>query len=307
MFSASIKTIGAFLIPKKQKERIFHMKNRTIIGIVCIVLALILTFAIAPLVNKMAESRVDIVRMKNDVIQGHQISENDVVTVKVGGYNLPANVILKKESVVGRFATTDLKAGDYLLPSKLTDTSDKAADVFRSLTGDKQAISITIQTFAGGLSGKLQNGDIVQLVVFENAQTKAHIPAALTYVRVITTTTADGADKDELTVNEDGTYELPSTVTLLVNQAQAKLLVEYENKGRIHADLVYRGDEATAQKFLDAQDDYFKYLEEHPVTDQPGEETDDGGEGFDIVKHANDIINGRVPAYIPGQEGDGNE
>ncbi len=283
------------------------MKNRTIIGIVCIVLALILTFAIAPLVNKMAESRVDIVRMKNDVIQGHQISENDVETVKVGGYNLPANVILKKESVVGRFATTDLKAGDYLLPSKLTDTSDKAADVFRTLMGDKQAISITIQTFAGGLSGKLQNGDIVQLVVFENAQTKAHIPAALTYVRVITTTTADGADKDELTVNEDGTYELPSTVTLLVNQAQAKLLVEYENKGRIHADLVYRGDEATAQKFLDAQDDYFKYLEEHPVTDQPGEETDDSGEGFDIVKHANDIINGNVPAYIPGQEGDGNE
>ena len=283
------------------------MKNRTIIGIVCIVLALILTFAIAPLVNKMAESKVDIVRMKQDVVQGHQISENDVEVVKVGGYNLPADVIQKKENVVGRFATTDLKAGDYLLPSKLTSTSDKANDVFRTLNGDKQAISITIQTFAGGLSGKLQNGDIVQLVVYRNSTAKTFIPGALTYVKVITTTTAEGADKDELTVNEDGTYELPSTVTLLVNQAQAKLLVEYENSGRIHADLVYRGDEATAQKFLDAQDDYFKYLEEHPVTDQPGEETDEGGEGFDIVKHANDIINGRVPAYIPGQEGDGNE
>ena len=283
------------------------MKNRTIIGIVCIVLALILTFAIAPLVNKMAESKVDIVRMKQDVVQGHQISENDVEVVKVGGYNLPADVIQKKENVVGRFATTDLKAGDYLLPSKLTNTSDKANDVFRTLNGDKQAISITIQTFAGGLSGKLQNGDIVQLVVYRNSTAKTFIPGALTYVKVITTTTAEGADKDELTVNEDGTYELPSTVTLLVNQAQAKLLVEYENSGRIHADLVYRGDEATAQKFLDAQDDYFKYLEEHPVTDQPGEETDADGEGFDIVKHANDIINGRVPAYIPGQEGDGNE
>ena len=283
------------------------MKNRTIIGIVCIVLALILTFAIAPLVNKMAESKVDIVRMTSDVVQGHQISENDVEVVKVGGYNLPTDVIKKKENVVGRFATTDLKTGDYLLPSKLTNTSDKANDVFRTLNGDKQAISITIQSFAGGLSGKLQNGDIVQLVVYRNSTAKTFIPGALTYVKVITTTTAEGADKDELTVNEDGTYELPSTVTLLVNQAQAKVLVEYENSGRIHADLVYRGDEATAQKFLDAQDDYFKYLEEHPVTDQPGEETDDAGEGFDIVKHANDIINGRVPAYIPGQEGDGNE
>ena len=126
-------------------------------------------------------------------------------------------------------------------------------------------------------------------------------------MKVITTTTADGADKDELTVNEDGTYELPSTVTLLVNPAQAKLLVEYENRGRIHADLVFRGDDATAQKFLDAQDAYFKYLEEHPDDGQPIDGDEPEKEGFDIVKYANDIINGKVPAYIPVQDGDGNE
>ena len=282
------------------------MKNRTIIGIVCIVLALVVTFAVAPLVNRMAESKIDIVRMTKDVVQGHQISENDIEVVKVGGYNLPTDVILKKENVVGRFATTDLKAGDYLFPSKLTSTSDKANDVFRTLDGTKQAISITIQTFAGGLSGKLQNGDIVQLVVYENDRSEAFIPGGLTYVKVITTTTAEGADKDELTVNEDGTYELPSTVTLLVNQAQAKLLVEYENKGRIHADLVYRGDESTAQKFLEAQDEYFRQLKEK-TEEGDSEEPGDDEEGFDIVKYANDIINGKVPAYLPDTEASGNE
>ena len=282
------------------------MKNRTIIGIVCIVIALIVTFAVAPLVNRMADSKVDIIRMKSNVTQGHQISENDIEVVKVGGYNLPANVITKKENVIGKYATTDLKSGDYLLPSKLTSVSDKADDVFRTLNGDRQAISITIQTFAGGLSGKLQNGDIVQLVVYQNSRTKAIIPGALTYIKVITTTTADGTDKDELTVNEDGTYELPSTVTLLVNKAQAKLLVEYENSGKIHAELVFRGDESTAQKFLDAQDAYFKYYEEHP-DEIPTEENENTNSGFDIVQYANDIINGNVPAYIPGQEGDGNE
>ena len=282
------------------------MKNRTIIGIVCIVAALVLTFAVAPLVNRAADSRTEIVRMTRDVTRGHQISENDIEVVKVGGYNLPSGVIEKKENVTGMFAATDLKAGDYLLPSKLTATSDRADDVFRTLTGDRQAVSITIQTFAGGLSGKLQNGDIVQLTVYESSRSKAFIPGALTYVKVITTTTADGADRDELTVNEDGTYDLPSTVTLLVNQEQAKLLVEYENRGRIHAGLVYRGDEATAQKFLDAQDEYFRYLEEHPAADEP-QITDDDEGGFDIVKYANDIINGKVPAYISGQDGDGNE
>ena len=43
-------------------------------------------------------------------------------------------------------------------------------------------------------------------VVYRNSTAKTFIPGALTYVKVITTTTAEGADKDELTVNEDGTY-----------------------------------------------------------------------------------------------------
>lgn len=233
------------------------MKNRTIIGIVCLVLALVVTFGIAPVVNRLSDSRTEIVRMKKDVGQGHRISENDIEIVTVGSHGLVNGTITKKESVVGKFATCDLKVGDALFPSKLSDHSDSAEDVFRTLNGDKQAISITITSFAGGLSGKLRNGDIISLVVFDNATQEAVIPAGLTYVKVITTTTKDGFDKDELTPNEDGSYELPTTLTLLVNSEQAKLLVEYEHSGVIHANLVYRGDSKTAQGFLDAQETYF--------------------------------------------------
>ena len=233
------------------------MKNRTIIGIVCIALALVVTFGIAPLVNKISDSRTDIVRMKKDVDQGHLISEDDIEIVAVGSHGLANGTIKKKDEVVGKFAACDLKAGDALFPGKLSQTSDSAEDVFRTLNGKKQAMSITISSFAGGLSGKLQNGDIISLVVFNRNDGEAKIPAGLTYMRVITTTTKDGSDKDKLTPNEDGTYELPTTVTLLVNPEQAKLLVAYENTAVIHANLVYRGDSKTAQKFLDAQDLYF--------------------------------------------------
>ena len=234
------------------------MKNRTIIGIVCIVLALIVTFGVAPLVNKMADSRTDIVRMKKDVEQGHLISENDIEVVTVGGHGLADGTITKKEEVVGKFAACDLKVGDSLFSSKLSDKSDSADDVFHTLNGEKQAISITISSFAGGLSGKLENGDIISLIVYKNDTREAIIPAGLTYMKVITTTTQKGFDKDEVTPNEDGTYELPTTVTLLVNPEQAKLLVQYENTGVMHANLVYRGDSKEAQKFLDAQDRYFE-------------------------------------------------
>lgn len=271
------------------------MKNRTIIGIVCIVLALVVTFGVAPLVNKMADNRTDIVRMKKDVDQGFLISEDDIEIVTVGSHGLASGTITKKEDVVGKFAACDLKVGDALFPSKLSNDSDSADDVFRTLNGEKQAISITISSFAGGLSGKLENGDIISLVVFENDTHKAIIPAGLTYVKVITTTTKDGFDKDEVTPNEDGTYELPTTVTLLVNPEQAKMLVEYENTGIIHADLVYRGDSKTAHKFLDAQDLYFELLEAEDEEDPDAQETpEDGGEEDeptnDIVQDANDII-----------------
>ena len=273
------------------------MKNRTIIGIVCIVLALIVTFAVAPMVNKISDSRTDIVRMKKDVDQGHLISDDDIEIVTVGSHGLAIDTITKKEDVVGKFAACDLKVGDSLFPSKLSLTSDSADDVFHTLNGEKQAISITISTFAGGLSGKLENGDIISLIVFDNDTNEAFIPAGLTYVKVITTTTQSGFDKDEVTPNEDGTYELPTTVTLLVNPAQAQMLVEYENTGVIHADLVYRGDSKTAQKFLDAQDLYFEMLEaedEGPDDNEEPDEDPEDGPVSDIIQDANDIIWGNV-------------
>jgi pilus assembly protein CpaB len=278
------------------------LKNRTIIGIVCIVLALVVTFAVAPLVNKLSDSRADIVRLKSDIAQGHMIQESDIEVVTVGSTGLPTNIITKKEAVVGKFAACDLKANTDLLQSMISDKSDNADDVFHTLNGKKQAISITISSFAGGLSGKLENGDIVSLVIFENETNEATIPGGLTYVKVITTTTAEGFDKDELTPNEDGTYELPTTLTLLVNPTQAKMLVEYENRGVIHADLVYRGDSKTAQKFLDAQDLYFELLAEKEDEDtaEPDENNPSGGNN--IIQDANDIIwgtnhGGNNPTY----------
>jgi pilus assembly protein CpaB len=235
------------------------------------------------------------------------ISESDVEIVTVGTEGLPSTVITKKETAIGKFASCDIKANTDLLQSMLTDKSDSADDVFRTLDGKKQAISITISSFAGGLSGKLENGDIVSLIVFEKDTDEAIIPGGLTYVKVITTTTAEGFDKDEVTPNEDGTYELPTTLTLLVNPGQAKMLVEYENKGVIHADLVYRGDSEKAQKFLDAQDLYFEMLDEQENEESSESNGNKPSGGNNIIQDANDIIwgtnhGGNNPTYSEGGE-----
>ena len=240
------------------------MKNRTAIGIVCIILAVAVTFVVSPLVNNISDKKTEVVRFVADVSHGTEIKDTDVEIVKISNSALPEKIIKDKKSVVGKFATADIFKGDFATENKVTDNANTANDVMASLKGDKVAMSITINSFAGGLSGKLENGDIVSIYVTDK-DNHTEVPASLKYVKVITTTTSGGIDENDVVENEDGSFELPSTITLLVSSKQATVLANYEENASMHVALVFRGDTEKAQKFLDKQD---KFLE--TKTDKEG-------------------------------------
>lgn len=155
------------------------MKNRTIIGIVCMILAVATTFAIAPVVNRLTSDTTTVVWLKQEVGRGTKITEDQVETVKVKTDTMPQGVYVKTADVVGKYASSTLYAGDILTKAKLSGDSNNADDVLATLNGSKVAVSVTIDTFAAGLSGKLQNGDIISLIaVDKNAGTSA-IPGEL--------------------------------------------------------------------------------------------------------------------------------
>ena len=233
------------------------MKNRTIIGIVCMVLAIVITFLVAPVVNNLTSDTTSVVRLAKNVTQGSPISESDIEVVKVKSDTMPKGVILKKKDVVGKYASSNLFVGDYFTKAKLSGEANTADDVFASLDGTKMAVSVTIDNFAAGLSAKLQNGDIISIIVTPKSAGETKIPAELKYVKVVTTTTAGGIDKDSIVKNEDGSYQVPSTITVLANETQAKLLAQYESNANMQVALVYRGDKKTADKFLAKQNNYF--------------------------------------------------
>ena len=150
------------------------MKNRTIIGIVCMILAVAMTFAIAPVVNRLTSDTTTVVRLKQEVGRGTKITEDQVETVKVKTDTMPQGVYVNTADVVGKYASSTLYAGDILTKAKLSGDSNNADDVLATLNGSKVAVSVTIDTFAAGLSGKLQNGDIISLIVVDkNAGTSA--------------------------------------------------------------------------------------------------------------------------------------
>ena len=245
-------------------------RNRTVIGVLCILLALIICFGITPIFSRSASEKTEIVRVTKDIKEGDEITAEMVQTVEVGAYNLPQNLMTDKKEVVGKYATADLAAGDYILSSKLSAVPAAENAYLYNLDGTKQAISVTIKSFATGLSGKLESGDIVTVIVADyQGKGETAIPPELQYVEVISVTASSGYDANTGEVVDE--KELPSTVTLLVTTEQAKVLAELEQDSELHLALVYRGAPENAAKFIAAQDALIKELYAEPEPENSGE------------------------------------
>jgi len=233
-------------------------RNRTIVGVACIVLSLIICFGLTPLYNGALNAKTEIIRVSKDIAKGELITSTMIQKVEVGKFNLPASVLSEEASVVGKFAKSDLSKDDYILSSKLSDAPLTTYQYLNDFSGKERAISVSIKSFAAGLSGKLEQGDIVSLYVSDYGESKETItPSELQYVQVLAVTAPTGLDTDEYEDNQKNSVEedkeLPSTVTLKVAPIQAKLLAELEVKGKIHVVFIYRGSEENSQKFLEEQ------------------------------------------------------
>lgn len=234
-------------------------KNRTMLGIFCIVVSLIICFAITPLVNQGLSKKTTIVRFNQNVMEGEQITKEMLDEVEVGNYNLPENVVRNISDAEGKYLLASVCAGDYIVSGKLSDEPAAENKYLYSLNGEKQAMSITINTFAEGLSGKLKSGDIVSVIAPDYLGSgETVIPAELKYVEVIAVTAKSGYDAN--TEEETEEKELPSTVTVLVKPEQSKLLARLEAEGEIHLSLVYRGEYSKAMEFITAQDEVLEEL-----------------------------------------------
>ena len=231
------------------------LRNRTVIGIICILLSLIICFAVTPLFNRAISEKTEIVRVTKEIRKDEEITADMVETVEVGSYNLPKSVIADRNGVIGKFASAELQPGDYILASKVAEEPAAENAYLYNLNGEKQAISVSVKSFAAGLSGKLQSGDIVSVIAPDyKKQGITVIPPELQYVEVIAVTADSGADANTGEQMEDGEdRELPDTVTLLVTPEQSLVLAELEAEGDIHLSLVYRGTQENAAEFISAQ------------------------------------------------------
>lgn len=260
-------------------------KNRTVLGIICIVLAVVICFVVSPIISKTSSKTVSIVKADKEIKAGDEITKDMVTEVSMSIANQPSNVIKDENEVIGKYASMDMTKGDYVLQNKISESPYIENTYLAGLDGTNRAISVSLKSFANGMSGKLKSGDIVSIIAPDyNKSGLTVVPSELQYVEVIAATTESGREVDEEA--EEDEDNLPSTVTLLVSEKQAVILADLEKNGNIHMSLVYRGDRKNAEKFLKAQKELNEPTpskeptqQEEPDKQQPESEENNDGNG----------------------------
>lgn len=261
-------------------------RSRTVIGAVCILLAVLVCFGITPLFNEGLKAQTEAVRVRAEVIpRGTYITADMVEVYTRGTSGMEASIATSLDEVVGRYTDVELRKNTDVNTAWLFSEPLTQYEYLTRLNGSKVAISVTIPTFAKGGSGKVEAGDIITLYATDKDTGETTQPPELKYVEVLAATQSSGADKEYQAPTENKDEEnpeetLPATITLLVNSEQAQLLAHLEESNSLHLAFVYRGTRTNAEKFLAAQDAFFTEpeTETEDVNDQaeaPAESADD--------------------------------
>jgi pilus assembly protein CpaB len=238
------------------------LKNRFVIGALCIVAALLIAFfALPSLQNGNQGAYVSAVRMKQPIETGTQLTAEMLETVSIPE-TLIEGSISDISSAVGKYAVADLYMGDYLTAEKLSSTLAEQNSFPAGTARGKTVVSVTLPTLASGVSGHLLPGDVVTVMALprgsvnqslgvepeteETDLSGAVIYPELRYVEVCMVTASDGADASvEVQPDEDTKNSLPVTVSFYATEQQALLLAELENQSIIHLAFVARGADVT--------------------------------------------------------------
>lgn len=233
------------------KEKLRKLtKNKMVVGIFCIGTALVMS-----LVSMNMKAGGDSV--KNVVVTTKEIGVGDKITDEMIEYKKlsgdTTGLITNKEDVLGKYANISMVKGDYITNEKLSVEAIYGSAYLENLDEDDRAISVSITSNAKGLSGKLESGDIVSVILSstENEEDRkdTYIPEELKYVEIISVSDTSGYDVGS---NEEA-KKIGSTVTLLVREEQSLILANAEGLNDIHFQLVYRGNDERKQKLLEEQ------------------------------------------------------
>lgn len=223
-----------------------YIKNRYVIFALCLILAGIIAFVIVPAGNRHMTDSVDVVKVTRKVEENTQITEDMLEIKQLPKSAVTDNTIFDKAEIIGKIANVTLLPEDNLVKEKFTDIKSAADNaLYKTDSPNRRAISVTVSSLASSVSGKIMPGDVVSVYGFLNDTKQLAEYEDLEYLEVIGVSNSNAEELSERSSDSETDSSdklIPATVTLSVNQNQARELVILENTGSIHIVFAGRGE-----------------------------------------------------------------
>lgn len=252
------------------------LKNRLVIGCICIIAAFAIGFIAVPKITDLLNDKVTVVVLSKEIKKGEVISADKLRTIQMSLGDIPYEsgqyyncidtsnggqtnnrILLKDNSNQPRvlYATTDMYVNDVVTNSKISSSYPYRDEYMRSLGENEYAVTVSVSSLAASLGAKVMAGDIVSLLICDKESVIANVPAELMYVEVLSLVNSDAAEINGS--NDSSENGVPSVVTFKANLYQAQLLAGFDKNATIHLALACRGDAVKAKELLKKQEQYF--------------------------------------------------
>lgn len=228
-------------------------KSKLFLGIICLILAAAIAFYVLPNVYESKAATVHAVKLAEDVPVGTVIADSMLVAAEVGSYGLPDSIMLEITEAVGKVASQNMYAGEFLTSTRLITEEEHRAQIAEETKGlGKGNCLVTIQ-FSGasaGVASVLRSGHIVDVhECVENEDDTLSVEKVLSSMYVYDVLNADLQSLDELderreevVIEEDTDYDFePAFVVFRCTESQAQTLIRLERMETLHLTLQRTG------------------------------------------------------------------
>lgn len=255
------------------------IKNRLVIGCICIVLAFVLGFIGVPfLVEKMSD-KVNVVVANQDIPKGTKLDESMFRIIEVSQGDLPymmtdlyksiiskaandqgknnadnSSSIFGKDKTEGKYAAVEISKNDYISRQKITSSIPYKDKELRELGENEYAVTISVSALDASVAGKVRAGDVITPMIIsgDGSEKKANVYDEVRYMEIISVSDKDGAD-----ISTNNSESLPAVVTLKCNFTQAVMLAQLNSSNKIHLAFAAHAESERSVELLKVQSDFF--------------------------------------------------
>lgn len=244
------------------------LKNRFVIGCICIVLAFAVGFIGVPFFTDKTSDKIQVVIAGADIKAGTELTESMFRIIEMNLSDLPYQTsslysavtgendscIFVKDSGNKMYASKDIYTNDFVTKSKVTSKIPYKDKELRELEADEFAVTVSAGSLSSSVAGKIRAGDVVTILVAtgEEEETEAMIYPELMYMEIMSVSTDEAVD-----ISDSSSGLIPAFVTLRCNLTQARMLAQLGSNYTIKFAYAAHSSSDLAAELLAKQAEYF--------------------------------------------------